>query len=110
MFQQGERVFLGMVLKDDMVIDMGRTIAGTPTTIKGLIGQWSQPTADRFASVSEMRHALIPLLHACPDVPINPQLPRPAISSDPDAPTMPGSSAVEGAAPDHPTEPPRLRP
>ena len=52
MFQQGERVFLGMVLKDDMVIDMGRTIAGTPTTIKGLIGQWSQPTADRFASVA----------------------------------------------------------
>ena len=52
MFQQGERVFLGMVLKDEMVIDMGRTIAGTPTTIKGLIGQWSQPTADRFASVA----------------------------------------------------------
>jgi 2-keto-4-pentenoate hydratase/2-oxohepta-3-ene-1,7-dioic acid hydratase in catechol pathway len=52
MFQQGDRVFLGMVLNDEMVIDMGRTIAGTPTTIKALIAQWSQPTADRFASVA----------------------------------------------------------
>ena len=52
MFQQGDRVFVGMVLKDDMVVDLGRTIAGTPTTIKGLIAQWSQPTADRFASVA----------------------------------------------------------
>ena len=41
-----------MVLKDEMVIDLGRTIAGTPPTIKGLIAQWSQPTADRFASVA----------------------------------------------------------
>ena len=52
MFQQGDRVFVGMVLNDDMVVDLGRTIAGTPTTIKGLIAQWSQPTADRFASVA----------------------------------------------------------
>jgi 2-keto-4-pentenoate hydratase/2-oxohepta-3-ene-1,7-dioic acid hydratase in catechol pathway len=41
-----------MVLGDDMVIDLGRTIAGTPTTIRALIGQWGQPTADRFASVA----------------------------------------------------------
>ena len=52
MFQQGDRIFVGMVLKDDVVIDLGRTIAGTPSTIKGLIAQWSQPTADRFASVA----------------------------------------------------------
>jgi 2-keto-4-pentenoate hydratase/2-oxohepta-3-ene-1,7-dioic acid hydratase in catechol pathway len=52
MFQQGDRVFVGMVLNDEMVIDMGRTIAGTPSTIKGLIAQWGQPTADRFASVA----------------------------------------------------------
>ena len=52
MFQQGDRVFVGMVLNDEMVIDLGRTIAGTPTTIKALIAQWSQPTADRFASVA----------------------------------------------------------
>jgi 2-keto-4-pentenoate hydratase/2-oxohepta-3-ene-1,7-dioic acid hydratase in catechol pathway len=52
MFQQGNRVFVGMVLNDEMVIDLGRTIAGTPPTIKGLIAQWSQPTADRFASVA----------------------------------------------------------
>jgi 2-keto-4-pentenoate hydratase/2-oxohepta-3-ene-1,7-dioic acid hydratase in catechol pathway len=52
MFQQGDRVFVGMVLNDEMVIDLGRTIAGTPTTLKGLIAQWSQPTADRFASVA----------------------------------------------------------
>jgi 2,4-diketo-3-deoxy-L-fuconate hydrolase len=52
MFQQGDRIFVGMVLNDDVVIDLGRTIAGTPSTIKGLIAQWSQPTADRFASVA----------------------------------------------------------
>jgi len=52
MFQQGDRVFVGMVLNDEMVIDLGRTIAGTPPTIKGLLAQWSQPTADRFASVA----------------------------------------------------------
>ncbi len=52
MFQQGTRVFVGMVLNDEMVIDIGRTIAGTPPTVKGIIAQWSQPTADRFASVA----------------------------------------------------------
>jgi serine/threonine protein kinase len=67
-------------------------------------------TADRFSSVHEMRGVLIPLLRACPDVPINAHLLRPAISSDPDALTAPGSSAVDGAAPDGPTAPPRMRP
>jgi serine/threonine protein kinase len=66
--------------------------------------------ADRFSSVREMRLALIPLLRACPDMPIGSHLVRPEISSDPDALTAPGSSAVDGAAPDGPTVPPRVRP
>src|SRR5512134_785271 len=52
MFQQGDRVFVGMVLNDEMVIDLGRTLAGTPPTIRGLIAQWSPQTADRFASIA----------------------------------------------------------
>ena len=52
MFQQGTRTFLGMVLNDEMVIDLNRTIGGTPATLEGLIAQWSEPTAARFASVA----------------------------------------------------------
>jgi hypothetical protein len=56
-----------------------------------------------------MRSALIPALRACPDVPLNAALPRPASSSDPDALTVPGSSAADVVDADHPTEPPRMR-
>ncbi len=52
MFQQGDRTFVGMVLKDEVVIDLSRTIAGTPSTLKALIEQWGPPTASRFASVA----------------------------------------------------------
>ena len=52
MFQQGDRTFVGMVLKDEIVIDLSRTIAGTPSTLKALIEQWGPPTASRFASVA----------------------------------------------------------
>lgn len=52
LFQQGDRVFLGMVLNDEMVIDLNRTIAGTPTSIRTLIANWDAPTAARFASVA----------------------------------------------------------
>jgi serine/threonine protein kinase len=65
--------------------------------------------AERFASVSDMRGALIPALRACPDVPLNAAPPRPAISSDPDALTAAGSSAADVVDADHPTEPPRMR-
>jgi serine/threonine-protein kinase len=65
--------------------------------------------AERFASVSDMRGALIPALRACPDVPLNAAPPRPAISSDPDALTAAGSSAGDVVDADHPTEPPRMR-
>ena len=41
-----------MVLKDEVVIDLSRTIAGTPSTLKALIEQWGPPTASRFASVA----------------------------------------------------------
>ena len=52
MFQQGDRTFVGLVLNDETVIDLNRTIAGTPSTLKGLIVQWSPPTAARVASVA----------------------------------------------------------
>ena len=52
MFQQGDRIFVGMVLKDEVVIDLSRTIAGTPSTMKALIEQWGPPTAIGFASVA----------------------------------------------------------
>ncbi len=52
MFQQGDRVFVGMVLRDEVVIDLIRTIGGTPSTLKALIAQWSEPTAARLASVA----------------------------------------------------------
>jgi 2-keto-4-pentenoate hydratase/2-oxohepta-3-ene-1,7-dioic acid hydratase in catechol pathway len=52
LFQQGERVFLGMVLNDEMVVDLNRTIAGTPASIRTLIANWDPPTAARLASVA----------------------------------------------------------
>ena len=42
-----------MVLKDEVVIDLGRTIAGTPSTLKALIEQWGPAhRGSRFASVA----------------------------------------------------------
>jgi 2-keto-4-pentenoate hydratase/2-oxohepta-3-ene-1,7-dioic acid hydratase in catechol pathway len=52
MFQQGDRTFVGMVLKDDVVIDINRVIAGTPSSLKTIIEQWVPQTAQRFASVA----------------------------------------------------------
>jgi 2-keto-4-pentenoate hydratase/2-oxohepta-3-ene-1,7-dioic acid hydratase in catechol pathway len=52
MFQAPDRVFVGMVIRDEMVIDLNRMIGGTPTTLKALIAQWSAPTAARLASVA----------------------------------------------------------
>lgn len=51
-FQHDGRVFLGMVLEGGMVIDINRTIAGTPTSLETLITNWDAPTAARLASVA----------------------------------------------------------
>ena len=47
-FQEGERTFVGMVVGDTVVVDLSRAGVNAPSTLRELIAQWDQATADRL--------------------------------------------------------------
>ncbi len=52
MFQQGDRRFVGLVLKDTTVLDLSRAGITAPATLKELIARWDAPMADRLAKIA----------------------------------------------------------
>lgn len=53
MFQQGNRSFVGMVIrKDTLVVDLSRANVGAPATLKQLIAQWDAKTGTSLAQLA----------------------------------------------------------
>jgi 2-keto-4-pentenoate hydratase/2-oxohepta-3-ene-1,7-dioic acid hydratase in catechol pathway len=59
MFQQGTRTFAGMVVDDDVVIDLAQADI-VAATLKDLISAWDQPTANRLASLAAQARQAAP--------------------------------------------------
>jgi 2-keto-4-pentenoate hydratase/2-oxohepta-3-ene-1,7-dioic acid hydratase in catechol pathway len=54
MFQQGNRVFAGMVIqKDTLVIDLSRANVGAPPTVKQIIAGWDQKLGVQLALLAQ---------------------------------------------------------
>lgn len=52
MFRQGDRTFIGLVLKDTTVLDLSKAGVTTPPTLKDLIARWDEPMANRLAQIA----------------------------------------------------------
>lgn len=52
MFRQDAREFLGLVVGDNLVVDLSRANVGAPATLKELIVGWNQATADRLGQLA----------------------------------------------------------
>jgi 2-keto-4-pentenoate hydratase/2-oxohepta-3-ene-1,7-dioic acid hydratase in catechol pathway len=51
MFRQGDRTFVGLVVRDSMVLDLSRAGVDTPT-LRDLIARWDAATAARLATLA----------------------------------------------------------
>jgi 2-keto-4-pentenoate hydratase/2-oxohepta-3-ene-1,7-dioic acid hydratase in catechol pathway len=52
MFRQGDRTFVGLVLRDSIVVDLSRANVNAPPTLKDLIGRWEPAIAGRLAKLA----------------------------------------------------------
>ena len=52
MFRLGADDFVGLVVNDDVVVDLSRADVGTPATLHELIEIWNEPMADRLSSLA----------------------------------------------------------
>jgi 2,4-diketo-3-deoxy-L-fuconate hydrolase len=52
MFRQSDRDFVGLVVNDELVIDLARAGASVPATLKELIERWDAATAARLAALA----------------------------------------------------------
>ncbi len=52
MFRQGDRTFVGMVLKDAIVLELAKAGVTAPPTLKELIERWDAGMADRLGKVA----------------------------------------------------------
>lgn len=52
MFREGGRVFVGIVLDDDVVVDLSRADPGAPATLEALIAAWDRERAERIARLA----------------------------------------------------------
>jgi 2,4-diketo-3-deoxy-L-fuconate hydrolase len=52
MFRQSNRDFVGLVVNDELVIDLARAGTGVPATLKELIARWDAITAARLAALA----------------------------------------------------------
>jgi 2-keto-4-pentenoate hydratase/2-oxohepta-3-ene-1,7-dioic acid hydratase in catechol pathway len=52
MFRQGDRAFVGLVLRDSVVVDLSRAGVNAPPTVKELIARWDPPMAARLAKLA----------------------------------------------------------
>ena len=50
MFRQGDRTFVGLVLKDPVVLELAKAGVTAPATLKELIARWDAPMANRLAT------------------------------------------------------------
>src|SRR5687768_16679372 len=52
MFRQGDRTFVGVVVNDDIVVDLSRTDVKAPATLKELIARWDANMATRVQRIA----------------------------------------------------------
>ncbi len=52
MFRQADRTFVGLVLRDSLVVDLSRADVNAPATLKDLIARWDNGIAARLAKVA----------------------------------------------------------
>ena len=52
MFQQADRTFVGLVLRDSLVVDLSRAGVNAPSTLKDLIARWDNGVAARLAKLA----------------------------------------------------------
>jgi 2-keto-4-pentenoate hydratase/2-oxohepta-3-ene-1,7-dioic acid hydratase in catechol pathway len=52
MFGQGARSFVGLVVGDELVVDLSQADVGSPATLHELIASWDRPMADRLGSLA----------------------------------------------------------
>jgi 2-keto-4-pentenoate hydratase/2-oxohepta-3-ene-1,7-dioic acid hydratase in catechol pathway len=52
MFRQGDRTFVGLVLKDSVVIELAKAGITTPPSLKELIASWDAATGNRIGQVA----------------------------------------------------------
>jgi 2-keto-4-pentenoate hydratase/2-oxohepta-3-ene-1,7-dioic acid hydratase in catechol pathway len=52
MFRQGDRTFVGLVLRDALVVDLSRANVNAPPTLKDLIGRWEPVMTGRLAKLA----------------------------------------------------------
>ena len=52
MFREGAGDFVGLVINDDLVVDLSRAGVGAPATLHELIESWDPSMADRLGSLA----------------------------------------------------------
>jgi 2-keto-4-pentenoate hydratase/2-oxohepta-3-ene-1,7-dioic acid hydratase in catechol pathway len=52
MFRQGARMFVGLVVGDDLVVDLSRANVSAPATLKEVVVGWDQAMADRLGRLA----------------------------------------------------------
>lgn len=52
MFSQNNRSFVGLVLKDSVVLDLSKAGVNAPATLEELIARWDAPMANRLARIA----------------------------------------------------------
>jgi 2-keto-4-pentenoate hydratase/2-oxohepta-3-ene-1,7-dioic acid hydratase in catechol pathway len=52
MFRQNDRTFVGLVLRDSVVVDLSRAGVNAPPTLKELIARWDPTVASRLAKLA----------------------------------------------------------
>jgi 2-keto-4-pentenoate hydratase/2-oxohepta-3-ene-1,7-dioic acid hydratase in catechol pathway len=52
MFRQNDRMFVGLVLRDSVVVDLSRAGVNAPSTLKELIARWDTTIASRLAKLA----------------------------------------------------------
>lgn len=52
MFRQADRTFVGLVLRDSIVVDLSRAGVNAPATLKDLIARWDNGMATRLAKIA----------------------------------------------------------
>jgi 2-keto-4-pentenoate hydratase/2-oxohepta-3-ene-1,7-dioic acid hydratase in catechol pathway len=52
MFRQADRTFVGLVLRDSIVLELAKAGVNAPATLKELIERWDAPMSDRLAKIA----------------------------------------------------------